>query len=66
MLNFTLRCHVSEKNPSFIYNKARNMPSSNINTKQHEEKVITMAMFALLGTLAVGCQKENIIPETIK
>ena len=28
MLNFTLRCHVSEKNPSFIYNKARNMPSS--------------------------------------
>lgn len=31
-----------------------------------KKKVITMAMFALLGTLAVGCQKENIIPETIK
>lgn len=30
-----------------------------------KKKVITMAMFALLGTLAVGCQKESFDPETV-
>ncbi|MBP5340747.1 MAG: hypothetical protein J6Y52_00060 [Bacteroidales bacterium] len=30
-----------------------------------KKKVITMAMFALLGILATGCQKENINPETV-
>ena len=29
-------------------------------------RILTVALFAVLSTMATGCQKENIIPETIK